>query len=90
MYDQFFRIKTSLIMESCRLGPSEFNVVGSLKSWSIVDILHKIPCPTLVISAPLDSVQEIAVLPFFLRIPTVKWVELQNSTHLPLFEEPEK
>ena len=73
-----------------RFGQSEFNVVGTLKSWSIIDILHQIPCPTLLISAPLDSVQEIAVLPFFLNIPRVKWVELQNSTHLPLFEEPEK
>ncbi|KAF8815119.1 proline-specific peptidase [Phlegmacium glaucopus] len=72
------------------LGPSEFNIIGTLKSWSIVDILHNIPCPTLLISAPLDSVQEIAVLPFFLNIPKVKWVELQNSTHLPVFEEPEK
>jgi len=72
------------------IGPSEFNVIGTLKSWSIVDIIHNIPCPVLLISAPLDAIQEIAVLPFFLNIPKVKWVELQNSTHLPLFEEPEK
>jgi len=72
------------------LGPSEFSIVGSLKDWSIVDILHKIPYPTLLISAPEDEVQEISCLPFFLNIPKIKWVEFQNSTHLPEFEEPER
>ncbi|KAJ4467627.1 Alpha/Beta hydrolase protein [Lentinula aciculospora] len=43
---------------------------------------------TLLISAPLDEVQEIAVLPWFMGISQVKWVELQHSTHLPQFEEP--
>lgn len=73
-----------------RLGPSEFCVIGSLKDWSITDILHKISYPTLLISSPDDSVQEISVLPFFLKIPKVKWIEFQNSTHLPASEEPER
>ena len=34
--------------------------------------------------------QEVAVLPFFLQIPKIKWVEFQNSTHLAQFEEPER
>ncbi|KAF8954061.1 Alpha/Beta hydrolase protein [Flammula alnicola] len=72
------------------LGPSEFATTGNLKNWDITGIIHKIACPTLLISAPLDEIQEVAVLPFFLKIPKVKWVEFQNSTHLPHFEEPEK
>ncbi|TFK38247.1 Alpha/Beta hydrolase protein [Crucibulum laeve] len=72
------------------IGPSEFSCTGSLKEWSIVDILHKVPYPTLLISAPLDQVQEASVLPFFTNIPRVKWVELQNSTHLAMYEEPER
>ncbi|KAL0578642.1 hypothetical protein V5O48_003342 [Marasmius crinis-equi] len=71
-------------------GPNEFSITGTLKGWSITDILHRINVPTLVISAPLDEVQLPAVLPWFLSIPKVKWVELQNSTHLAQFEEPEK
>jgi hypothetical protein len=43
-----------------------------------------------LISAPLDEIQECAVVPFFNKIPKVKWVELQNSTHLGQFEEPER
>ncbi|KAF8155877.1 Alpha/Beta hydrolase protein [Crassisporium funariophilum] len=72
------------------LGPSEFNVIGTMKDWTIVDILHRIPYPTLLISSPTDEIQECAVLPFFLNIPKVKWVELQNSSHLAMFEEPER
>ncbi|KAH9478942.1 L-amino acid amidase [Psilocybe cubensis] len=75
---------------STMVGPSEFNVIGSLKTWSIVDILHKITNQTLLISSPEDEIQECAVLPFFTQIPKVKWVELQNSTHLAMFEEPER
>ncbi|KDR80335.1 hypothetical protein GALMADRAFT_208447 [Galerina marginata CBS 339.88] len=73
-----------------RWGPSEFSIVGSLKDWSIVDILHKIPYPTLLISGSEDEVQEISCIPFVLNIPKIKWVEIQNSTHLPEFEEPER
>ncbi|PPQ66527.1 hypothetical protein CVT26_009500 [Gymnopilus dilepis] len=72
------------------LGPSEFTVIGSLKDWSIVDILHKISVPTLLFSSPNDEIQEISVFPFFTKIPKIKWVELQNSSHLPAFEEPER
>ncbi|PPQ94608.1 hypothetical protein CVT25_011402 [Psilocybe cyanescens] len=72
------------------IGPSEFNVIGTLKNWSIVDILYNITNPTLLISSAEDEIQECAVLPFFTQIPKVKWVELQNSTHLAMFEEPER
>ncbi|KAF8903327.1 Alpha/Beta hydrolase protein [Gymnopilus junonius] len=72
------------------LGPSEFSIIGSLKDWSIVDILHKIAYPTLLISSTEDEVQELSVRPFFLKIPKIKWVEFQNSSHLPAFEEPER
>ncbi|KAJ8091784.1 hypothetical protein PM082_021019 [Marasmius tenuissimus] len=64
-------------------GPSEFSITGTMRGWTIIDILHRI-------SAPLDEVQSIAVMPWFLNVPKVKWVELQNSTHLAQFEEPEK
>ncbi|PPQ72372.1 hypothetical protein CVT24_002072 [Panaeolus cyanescens] len=71
-------------------GTAEFNVLGTMKDWDIVPILHRIVCPTLLISAPLDSIQEIACIPFFTQIQKVKWVQLQNSTHLAVFEEPER
>ena len=73
-----------------RLGRAVFQTGGTLKDWSIVDILHKICYPTLLLSAPLDEVQPITVLPWFRNIPKVKWVEFVKSTHLAHFEEPER
>lgn len=31
-------------------GPTEFHVVGSLRNWSIIERLHRITTPTLVLS----------------------------------------
>jgi pimeloyl-ACP methyl ester carboxylesterase len=61
-----------------------------MKGWSVIDIVKNINAPTLLISAPLDEVQELSVLPWFTGIPKIKWVRLENSTHLAQFEEPER
>lgn len=84
----FYKLDISLL--STRFGFSEFNLTGTLKDWSIVDKLNRIPYPTLLISAPLDEVQETAFLPFFSNIPKVKWVEIPTSTHLAMFEDPDR
>lgn len=47
-------------------GPSEFTVVGSLKNWSVIDEVHKITAPTLVLSAEFDEARERYVYSFFL------------------------
>ncbi|KAE9401159.1 proline-specific peptidase [Gymnopus androsaceus JB14] len=70
------------------LGPYVFTVVGNLKDWSIVEILHNIQVPTLLISSPFDTVQENAYSPWFREIPKIKWVEIIESTHLTQFEAP--
>ncbi|KAJ9601978.1 hypothetical protein H2200_013537 [Cladophialophora chaetospira] len=36
-------------------GPSEFCVIGSLRTWSVVDEVHKIKVPCLVINAEWDE-----------------------------------
>ncbi|KAJ3859412.1 Alpha/Beta hydrolase protein [Lentinula novae-zelandiae] len=71
-------------------GHTDWNITGTLRGWSVVDILPCIKAKTLLISAPFDEVQDIAVQPWFSRVSQVKWVEMQNSTHLPQFEEPER
>ncbi|KAJ8502942.1 hypothetical protein ONZ45_g11303 [Pleurotus djamor] len=72
------------------VGPSIYNLSGNIVSWSIVDKLPNVRCPTLIISSPHDVVHSVAILPWFQRINKVKWVELQDSTHMPMFEEPER
>ena len=41
-------------------GPSEFHVVGTLKSWSIIDRLHLVQAPTLLISGKYDEATQVA------------------------------
>ncbi|PWY92272.1 proline-specific peptidase [Aspergillus heteromorphus CBS 117.55] len=72
------------------LGPSEFHVTGSLKDWSVLDTLHKIKVPTLLINGKYDEAQDSAVEPFFHGIDKVKWVTFSESSHCPQLEEREK
>ncbi|KAG9584808.1 proline iminopeptidase, partial [Aureobasidium melanogenum] len=69
-------------------GPSEFNVIGSLKGWDITSELHKINVPTLLINGNYDEAQDITMEPYFREIPgKVKWVRFPESSHCPHLEE---
>ena len=63
---------------------------GTLKDWSVVDRLHAITCPTLIINGVDDEAQDECVAPFFEGIPKAKWVQLAKSSHMPFYEEPER
>ncbi|CCM06142.1 uncharacterized protein FIBRA_08392 [Fibroporia radiculosa] len=72
------------------IGPSEFNIVGTFKHWSIVDVVGNITVPTLLINARDDSAQDIGLIPFFEKVARVKWIQFAHSSHTPLFEERER
>lgn len=71
-------------------GPDKFLITGSLKTWSVIDKLHKISATTLLINGRYDQAQDSAVEPFFQRIPRVKWVQFAESAHCPNVEETER
>jgi L-proline amide hydrolase len=71
-------------------GPSEFHVVGTLKHWTIVDRLHLIQAPTLLISGKYDEATPACVQPFADRIKNVRWAKFENSSHMPHVEETER
>lgn len=73
-----------------RWGPSEFFVSGTLKNWTVLDELHKISVPTLLLNGRYDEAQDSAMLPFMTRIPKVKWVQFAESSHMSQFEERER
>ncbi|PCH36461.1 proline-specific peptidase [Wolfiporia cocos MD-104 SS10] len=73
---------------STMIGPSEFNIAGTLKTWSCIDQLHQIEVPTLIINSPDDEAQDVNLVPLFQRVPKVKWAQLAHCTHMPFFEEP--
>jgi L-proline amide hydrolase len=70
-------------------GPSEFHVIGSLKSWDITDRLHQISAPTLLVSGRYDEATPLIVGQIHERIPGSKWVLFEQSSHMPHVEEPE-
>ncbi|TFY81646.1 hypothetical protein EWM64_g2370 [Hericium alpestre] len=72
------------------VGPSEFNITGTLKTWSVIDKLHTIKYPTLVMNGVYDEAQDVCVRPFFEHIRKVKWVQFAESSHMPFFEEKER
>ena len=71
-------------------GPSEFHVVGSLKTWDITKQLSKITVPTLLISGRHDEATPTVVQQFADGIKHASWVIFENSSHLPHVEETER
>jgi len=70
-------------------GPSEFHVVGSLRSWDITDRLHEITTPTLLVSGRHDEATPYIVEQIHERIRGAEWTIFEESSHLPQIEEPE-
>jgi len=71
-------------------GPSEFHVIGSLKSWSIIDRLDRIAAPTLIISGRHDEATPATVQAYADRIKGARWEIFENSSHTPHLEETEQ
>ncbi len=71
-------------------GPNEFFCVGTLRTWSVVERVHAISAPTLLISGRHDEATPATVQPFFDRLPDVRWEIFEESSHMPFIEEPEK
>ncbi len=71
-------------------GPSEFHVIGSMRHWSIVERLHAVTTPTLLVSGRHDEATPATVQPFFDNIPDVRWTIFEQSSHSPHVEETER
>jgi L-proline amide hydrolase len=71
-------------------GPSEFHVVGTIRDWDITDRLPEIDVPTLLISGRHDEATPRIVGEIRDRIPDAEWVLLEESSHSPHVEEPER
>ena len=74
---------------SRRNGPSEFHITGSLKTWSVIDDIHKINVPTLLLNSRFDEAQDSVLEPYFAGLSKVKWYTFAESSHMPQYEERE-
>jgi pimeloyl-ACP methyl ester carboxylesterase len=70
-------------------GPSEFTVIGSLKTWDIRSELHKIDVPTLVLNGELDEARDSCVAPYFEGIKRCRWRTLGGTSHMSHVEDTE-
>jgi L-proline amide hydrolase len=71
-------------------GPSEFHCIGTIKDWSIIDRLHRVRVPTLLISGRHDEATPAVVQPYADLIANVRWRIFENASHLPHIEETEE
>ena len=71
-------------------GPNEFFVIGTLKTWSIIDRLPAIEVPTLIISGRHDEATPATVQPYKDGIKGSRWEIFEHSSHMPHVEEKEK
>lgn len=71
-------------------GPNEFHVIGTLRDWSVQDVLPDIAVPTLLISGRHDEATPVTVQPYQDLIPDVRWEIFEESSHVPHLEEPER
>jgi L-proline amide hydrolase len=70
-------------------GPSEFHVIGSFRDWSAADRLGRITAPTLVISGRHDEATPALQATLVAGIAGSEQVILEDSSHMPFWEERE-
>ena len=70
-------------------GPSEFHVIGSIRDWQSADRLGRIDVPTLVISGRHDEAAPELQETLVAGIPATEQVILEESSHMPFWEERE-
>ncbi|KAI0141743.1 Alpha/Beta hydrolase protein [Xylariaceae sp. FL1272] len=68
-------------------GPSEFTITGTLKDWEGWKFGHKIQAETLLLNGRYDEAVDDCVSPWLRTIPKVKWVTLENASHMGQWED---
>lgn len=68
-------------------GPNEFECIGTLRGWSVVNRLDSIAAPTMLISGRHDEATPECVRPFFEGIDGAIWEIFEDSSHMPFVEE---
>jgi L-proline amide hydrolase len=65
-------------------------VTGSQRNWSAVEAAKNINVPTLVINGQDELATDEGIKPYLEGIKDVKWVKLGKSSHMAMYEEPER
>ncbi|KAF2676385.1 proline-specific pep [Lentithecium fluviatile CBS 122367] len=90
LQDTFANLKDDPTAYLTMQGPSEFHVIGLLRSWEGWSKAHLINVPVLLTNGRFDEVQDISMKPWFDKIAKVKWVTFAHSSHMAHWEERER
>ncbi|RAV00365.1 proline iminopeptidase [Mycobacterium colombiense] len=71
-------------------GPSDFHIVGTIRDWDVVDRLHEISLPTLVLAGKYDECVPEHMWEMHRRIAGSRFELFESSAHMPFIEEPDK
>ena len=71
-------------------GPNEFHVLGTLKSWSIIDRLDQVIAPTLVVAGEFDEAAPATWRPYAERIADARSHVFPGASHCTHLEQPEE
>ncbi|KAF9802602.1 hypothetical protein IEO21_09875 [Rhodonia placenta] len=63
---------------------------GEYADWDVIDKLHTVEVPSLILNGRADYMQDFVNAPFFAHIPRVKWITFEKSSHMPFWEERER
>ncbi|MFE0510024.1 proline iminopeptidase-family hydrolase [Streptomyces sp. NPDC058964] len=69
------------------VGPSEFDVIGTLRDWSVVDRLASVGVPVLVLRGEQDEATAESVAPFAEFIAGAQLRVFPESSHMPHIEQ---
>ena len=70
-------------------GPNEFHVIGSLRNWSIIDRLHAINRPALILAGEHDEATPETWQPYVNGIDDVTSTVIADASHCAHLERPE-
>jgi L-proline amide hydrolase len=86
----FAQMKADPTVYETMNGPSEFHVIGKLRTWDITPRLGEVRVPVLVVSGEFDEATPAVVRPIVAAIPDVRWELIEGASHTPHIERPER
>src|SRR5262249_31130779 len=69
-------------------GPSDFHIVGTIRSWNILDRLTEITVPALMLSGRFNECSPEHMWDMHQRIQGSRFELFESSSHMPFIEEP--
>lgn len=88
LLDAFSQMGTEIF--ETMFGPSDFHIVGTIRSWDVLDRLAEIAVPTLVLAGRFDECVPEHMREMHQRIAGSQFELFESSAHMPFIEEPER